>query len=127
MTKRKGKPVSFDAMVKFFMMHYNIPTKSDIEKLNAKLDHLENLIKSIPGPVKSKSENKPGGRTPSEKAVLTSSDMVLEIVKSFQEGVGFAEIQSRSGFENKKLRNIIFRLNKIGKIRRKNRGCYTAS
>jgi hypothetical protein len=48
MTKRKGKPVSFDAMVKFFMHNYNIPTKRDIDGLNDRLDRLEKLIKAMP-------------------------------------------------------------------------------
>ena len=47
MAKRKGKPVSFDAMVKFFMHHYDIPTKRDIEGLKDRLDRLEKLIKAI--------------------------------------------------------------------------------
>jgi hypothetical protein len=46
MPRRKGKAVSFDAMVKFFMQNYNIPTKKDVDKLMAKLDRLENLMKA---------------------------------------------------------------------------------
>ena len=46
MQKRKGKAVSFDAMVKFFMQNYNIPTKKDVDRLMAKLDRLENLLKA---------------------------------------------------------------------------------
>ncbi len=45
MPKRKGKTPSFDAMVKFFMRQYNIPTKKDVDRLMVKLDRLENLIK----------------------------------------------------------------------------------
>jgi len=40
MTRKKGKPVSFDAMVKFFMQSYNIPTKKDMNKLMDRLDRL---------------------------------------------------------------------------------------
>ena len=46
MAKRRGKAISFDAMVKFFMQHYDIPTKKDFEKLAAKMDRLEKLIKA---------------------------------------------------------------------------------
>ena len=46
MSRKKGKVVSFDAMVKFFMQHYNIPTKKDVDRLMAKLDRLENLMKN---------------------------------------------------------------------------------
>jgi hypothetical protein len=44
MSTKKGKTISFDAMVKFFMQNYNIPTKKDVDKVMAKLDRLENLI-----------------------------------------------------------------------------------
>jgi len=49
MSRRKGKTISFDAMVKFFMQNYNIPTKKDVDHLMARLDRLENLIKSAMG------------------------------------------------------------------------------
>ena len=45
MPKKRGKTISFDAMVKFFMQSYDIPTKKDVDKLMAKLDRLEILIK----------------------------------------------------------------------------------
>jgi len=45
MARKKGKSVSFDAMVKFFMQYYNIPTRKDIDKLTIKIDNLEKLIK----------------------------------------------------------------------------------
>ena len=44
MPKKKGKMISFDAMVKFFMQNYDIPTKKDVDKLMAKLERLENLV-----------------------------------------------------------------------------------
>jgi len=121
MTKKRGKSVSFDAMVKFFMHTYNIPTKQDIDRLNERLDRIERLIVST-GTARSRrtSSSKESIRQPT----ITASDHVLEIVRRYQNGVGFAEIQLQTGFGAKKLRNIIFRLNKTGKIRRKSRGIY---
>jgi len=118
MARKRGKSVSFDAMVKFFMQNYNIPTKKDINKLMAKLDRLEQLI------VKASAESGKSRRISRGRAEMTASDTVLEVMKRFKQGVGFAEIKARTGFEEKKLRNIIFRLNKIGKISSKRRGVY---
>ena len=42
------------------------------------------------------------------------------------QGTDFATIQAKTDFDEKKIRNIIFRLNKIGKIKRKSRGIYIA-
>ena len=44
MPRKKGKSISFDAMVKFFMHAYDIPTKRDVDKLLARLDRIEALI-----------------------------------------------------------------------------------
>jgi hypothetical protein len=127
MAKRRGKAISFDAMVKFFMQHYDIPTKKDFEKLTVKLDHLEKLIKAAgtSGRRSRVSGGQATGRgSTRSKSGATAYDRVLEVIKGFKQGAGFAEIQNGTGFDEKKIRNIIFRLNKIGKIRRKSRGLY---
>jgi len=130
MVKKKGKSVSFDAMVKFFLQYYNIPTRNDIIKLMDKIDRLEMLIKSslingkgaaISGIQVSKSKTSTG------RTATTSTDSALEVIKRFRKGIGFADIQARTGFEEKKLRNIIYRLHKMGKIVRKSRGLYIAA
>ncbi len=117
MARKKKKSISFDAMVKFFMQNYNIPTKDDFERLSSRLDHIEQLI------LKSMEINASKGKGKTRTA-LTASDTVLEVIRDFKEGVGFREIQARTGYEEKKLRNIIFRLNDLGKIQRKSRGVY---
>ena len=33
MVRKKGKAISFDAMVKFFMQNYDIPTKKDVDRV----------------------------------------------------------------------------------------------
>ncbi|MFH2219142.1 MAG: hypothetical protein ABII68_05730 [Pseudomonadota bacterium] len=126
MAKRRGKQISFDAMVKFFMQYYQIPTKKDIDKLLERMDRLEQLIRAagkgrrtVAGPAL--------GTAASGKSATTATDMALDVIKRFRKGVGFSEIQAITGFGEKKLRNIIFRLNKEKKIVRKSRGVYIAS
>ena len=118
MPKRKGKPVSFDAMVKFFMHNYNIPTKRDIDNIHHRLDRLENLIKALPVQGRKTTTRNSGG------SVKSATDTVLDIIRSSRKGIGIAQIRERTGYDDKKLRNIIFRLNKMEKITRVNRGCY---
>jgi hypothetical protein len=122
MPRRKGKAISFDAMVKFFMQNYNIPTKRDIDKVMTRLDRLEALIKaSATGPYTDRT--KPAR----QRSSLTAIDMVYDVIKRSRRGVGFAEIQAKTGFGDKKIRNILFRLNKVGKIKRQARGIYVAA
>jgi hypothetical protein len=127
MVKKRGKSISFDAMVKFFMMNYDIPSRKDIQKIAARLDNLETLIKNTCMPSKSRTSAFPGrGISSGEKPAKTAFEMVFGVIKGFDHGAGFAEIQAKTGFSEKKIRNIIFRLNKFGKIKRKSRGTYVA-
>jgi hypothetical protein len=118
MSRRKGKTISFDAMVKFFMQNYKIPTKKDIDHLAARLDRLENLIK------KTMRSHNGKTRIARRRSSMTAVDTVLDTIKHSKQGIDFAEIQAKTGYEEKKIRNIIFRLNKAGKIKRKSRGVY---
>ena len=123
MTRKKGKAVSFDAMVKFFMQNYNIPTKKDVDRLMAKLDRMENLLQASLASSRYPTKEPVGAR----KTAVTAVDMVFDVIKRSRNGIGFADIQAKTDFGDKKIRNIIFRLNKIGKIRRKQRGIYVAA
>jgi len=130
MARKKGKSVSFDAMIKFFLQYYNIPTRKDIEKLMVKMDRLEMLIKASGSSGKRQRgarEKTAGTGSPGDRPAMTSTDMVLEVIRPFKKGIRFAEIQARTGFGEKKLRNIIFRLSKMKKITSKRRGVYIVS
>jgi hypothetical protein len=132
----RKKSHTFDAMVKFFMQQYDIPTKKDIEKLITKLNHLEIVLtggtpsSSQPAaPAKQKAEKSPVKKktAPVGRSTMTASDTVLQVIKDARQGIGFNEIREKTGFEDKKLRNIIFRLNITGRIKRKERGIYVIS
>jgi hypothetical protein len=118
MAKRKGKTVSFDAMVKFFMHNYNIPTKRDIDGLNDRLDRLERLIKAM-HPRTRRSAAKSNDGSPG-----SATETVLALVKRSKNGIGISEVREQTGYDDKKLRNIFFRLNKTEKIMRVSRGRY---
>ena len=120
MTKRKGKAVSFDAMVKFFLHNYNIPTKRDIDRLNDRLDRLERLIRAMPS-----RGRRPAGRLDGS-VPASATEVVLDLIKRSGKGIAIAEIREQTGYDDKKLRNIIYRLNQMGKIVRISRGSYTA-
>ncbi len=118
MTKRKGKAVSFDTMVKFFMHNYNIPTKRDIERISQRLDRLEKLIRAS-APRGRRSVEKNGNPSPA-----SATDTVLTLIKNSHDGIGVSQIREETGYDDKKLRNIIYRLNQMGKIIRVSRGQY---
>jgi hypothetical protein len=123
MTKKRGKSVSFDAMVKFFMQQYDIPTRKDIDRLIDRIDRLEKRI-APPGDGRSRTGTVRTDRSSGGADGFSAADTVLKVVQQSAGGMSIHEIQEKTGFEDKKLRNIIFRLNKNGKIRRLNRGFY---
>lgn len=125
MAKKKGKPISFDAMIKFFMQTYHIPTTRDVDRLMARIDRLEAALKSSKATGRKRKAGGTGKAAP-RKDSLTAADTVLEVVRSYRKGAGFADIQLKTGFEDKKLRNIIYRLGKLEKIKSKSRGIYLA-
>ena len=122
MPKRKGKAISFDAMVKLFMQKYQIPTRRDLDKLGVKID---GLAKRIEASAASDKRRKPTRKVVlPEKKPVTATDMVLDVIGKSETGASFAEIKEETGFQEKKLRNIVFRMNKLGKIERVERGVY---
>jgi hypothetical protein len=123
MMRKKGKSVSFDAMVKFFIQNYNIPTKKDLDNLQARLDRIEQLIKSDGARGSTAVTPKGVGK----KAPLTALETVHNIIKRSRDGTTFKEIQTQTGYGDKKIRNVIFRLHKMGRIERKHRGVYIPS
>ena len=126
MVRKKGKSISFDAMVKFFMLNYDIPSRKDIQKILTRMDNLEALIRNSAFSQKGGRFLAGEGKGGSSRSVKTAFEVVYDAIKSFEHGADFAEIQAKTGFGEKKIRNIIFRLNKFGRIKRKNRGVYTA-
>jgi hypothetical protein len=65
-------------------------------------------------------------KAPAEKkaAKVTDTDMVLNIINSSEKGVDSPTLKKKTGFDDKKVRNIIFRSMKQGKIKRAERGVY---
>ena len=114
MARKKGKQVSFDTMVKFFMKSYNIPTRKDVERIMERIDRLEKLVLNVASLKGQRLRGtEAGGSGNRTRSVLTATDMVLDVIKRYKKGVGFKEIQAQTGFEEKKIRNIIFRLDKL--------------
>ncbi|MCG8472260.1 MAG: hypothetical protein MI742_10425 [Desulfobacterales bacterium] len=120
--RARTKPVSIDSLFKTIIKNYDIPSRQDIEKLSAQIDRLEKLIRQTSGRGYAASAKDKGDRSE-----MTASGTVLKVIKNSRNGADFAKIQAKTGFEDKKLRNIIFRLNKIGRIKRKTRGVYIAA
>lgn len=122
----RAKNVSMDAAFKSLLRNFDIPSKKDFDKLNAKIDRLEKMIKKTASsqPARGRKSLKQQTRKTSGARRMTATSVVLESIKRSRKGADFATLQARTGFDEKKLRNIIFRLHKLGKVKRLSRGLY---
>ena len=73
----------------------------------------------------------PVKKAPAKKAVktkkqpATAADTVLAIINRSRKGVNSATLSDKTGFDKKKIANIVFKLRKQGKIKSVGRGVYT--
>jgi hypothetical protein len=109
--------------------------KKDIRVIGKKVD---NLLKAHEKGVKTKAPKaskakavkvKPAEKAPAKKRAtkVTATDQVLKIINRSKKGVDNTTLMKKTGFDERKVRNIIFRANKEGKIQRVGRGLYSGS
>lgn len=100
------------------------------EQLAKKVDRPEKAQAPKKGKVKAKARK----RAPARKATarkkspgLTATDRLLRIIKRSRKGVDAPTLIKETGFEDKKIRNILFRASKQKKLKRAGRGIYVAA
>ena len=79
---------------------------------------------------KSKTAKKPAGKAiKKQKGVKTktASDIVFDIISRSRKGASTAKIVEKTGYDKKKVANIIYRLKKKGKIKIVDKGVYLKS
>ncbi|MCP4116676.1 MAG: hypothetical protein GY737_14950 [Desulfobacteraceae bacterium] len=146
MTQKTTPGVTWEGLVHLFLEKFEIPSRVDISQIHQRLDRVENLIyQSQPEAFSRPSEafSRPSeafsrppealhgspaavkmtGRIGEKKSVI-ASDVVLNVIAEQAKGADFKTIKAATDYNDKKLRNIIFRLDKIGKIKRVKRGIY---
>lgn len=120
MNQRRSKSPSFDAIIKFFLMRHEIVTRKDLQKLSEKLDHLEALIRNVQPNAPKKSVISKKDRSDGRSAYKRIYDLFMESGQEFH----VKDICDRTDYNDKKVRNIIYRLLKAEKIQRTDRGKY---
>ena len=110
--------------------------KKDIKALEKKM---EKLLNAYGAPEKSRTAKKVKRKsvkaktkrvaakkvTPREKSSkVTATEQILKIVRRSRKGVDVPTLKTKTGFADKKVRNIIFRASKEGKIKKTGRGIY---
>ena len=61
------------------------------------------------------------------KPQATATEQILGIIKRFKKGIDVPTLKEKTGFNDKKVRNIVFRASKEGKIKKSGRGIYVGA
>ena len=92
------------------------------QKTDKMIKRLEKLEKAqVAKKPKAKAVKKAVAKKP---AKLSASGTVLGIIKRSRKGIDTATLEKKTGFEGRKIRDIIFRLRKQGKIKSEGKGIY---
>lgn len=119
MTENQEQRVNWEGVIRTLLDRLEIPSGSELKELYKRLDKLEALVYQK-GPERPKTKEK------RKKSRKSASDIVLDIIAKFPEGTNFKTLKAKSGYDDKKLRNIIYRLDRIGHIEKVKRGVYRA-
>ncbi|MEE9402591.1 MAG: hypothetical protein V3V47_05260 [Desulfobacteria bacterium] len=153
--KKKQKSFTIEPLIEFMTDRIKVPTKKDIDKLIKKTEKsllslkmptrsefdrltkrvqaLEKALKPRKRATKVAARAKAGKKAATKKKrvskakpQMTSPEKVLRVMRKYRTGVDVATLKARTGLEDKKIRNVLFRLGKQGKIKRAGRGVYKA-
>ena len=104
--------------------------QKDIQAISKKLETLLKAVEtSETKPAKApqaKAAKAPAKKAPAKKKAdsITATDQILNIIKRSKKGVDTAVLMAKTGFNQKKVTNILHRSFKAGKIRRADKGIY---
>jgi predicted Rossmann fold nucleotide-binding protein DprA/Smf involved in DNA uptake len=95
-------------------------------KLEKLLKEIEKSGTKAPKASKAKTVKAAAKKAPAKKKAtkVTDTDKVLNIINRSKKGVDARTLMKKTGFDQKKIRNMLFRASKEGKIQRADRGIY---
>ena len=106
-------------------------TKRDLQSLQRQIKALEKKMEKLIAAAQKSEKPRAAKKAPARKAPVTrktaqptATDQVLNIIKRSKKGVNAATLMTKTGFDLKKVRNILQRTYKQGKIKRVEKGIY---
>jgi hypothetical protein len=96
----------------------------DFEKMSRRIKKLTASIPKAKGRAKKVSMPKP---VAGKKGKKSGTQTVLGMIGKSKKGIGTGALIKKTGFDGKKIHNIIFKAQKEGKIERVGRGVYKSS
>lgn len=107
-----------------------VAKKAVARPVRAKVAKKVPVKKAAASPAKAKAVKKvPAVKAAAKKVAAqpTASDQVLKIINGSKKGVGVAALTEKTGFNAKKIYNIVQRISKQGKIKSSGKGIYVGA
>ena len=101
-----------------------------VEKLAEKVEGIGKSLSKEKAKARRKAPAKPEKKAavkavkPAAKKPLTAADTVLGVIKRSKKGVDTATLMKKTGYDRKKVANIVFKLRKQEKIKSEKKGVY---
>jgi predicted Rossmann fold nucleotide-binding protein DprA/Smf involved in DNA uptake len=109
-------------------------TKRDLQSLQRQIKALEKKMEKLIAAAERNEKPKAAKKAPVKKAPVTrktaqptATDQVLNIIKRSKKGVNTDTLMKKTGFDQKKVSNILQRTYKQGKIKRLEKGIYVGA
>ncbi len=114
--------------------------KKDVVALHKKMEKLLKAYEKPQKPIAAKRAKRKVVKVKTKRAVktrkttlkkkaptMTATEQILKIVRRSRKGVDVPMLKTKTGFDDKKVRNIVFRASKEGKIKKVGRGIYVGA
>ncbi|MBW2192801.1 MAG: hypothetical protein JRF27_03330 [Deltaproteobacteria bacterium] len=105
-----------------------------VEVLAEKLEKIAEAQKAVKAKEKAKAATRPPRKASAKKTAkksapkkikpMTAADTLFGIIKRSRKGVNTAVLMEKTGYNQKKVANLIYKLKKQGKIKSKTKGVY---
>ena len=103
--------------------------KKSLEKVASDLKKIAGQVERLAGKLEAQSKAAPAKKTVAKKvskkpAQPTAADTVYKVIARLKKGASMAAIKQKTGFDNKKIHNLVYKLKKQGKIKSEIMGVY---
>ena len=104
--------------------------KKSLEKVASDLKKIAGQVERLAGKLEAQSKAKPAKKTVAKKVSKktatqpTAVDTVYKVIARLKKGANMAAIKQRTGYENRKIQNSVYKLKKQGRIKSEIKGVY---
>ena len=98
---------------------------SDLKKMAGQVERLTGKLEAQ-SKAKAESAKKTVAKKVSKKTATqpTAADTVYKVIARYKKGANMAAIKQKSGYDSKKINNLVYKLKKQGKIKSEAKGVY---